>query len=252
MKVNVYKKDGSVSGEMELPKSFETPFRPDLIRKAVSVSRSNRRQPYGHAPLAGQSHSEYSWQTGRGASCVPRLSQGSRAVLMPGAVGGRRAHGPRPEKDWSEKINKKEAQLARMSALAATAATETVSARGHKFAEGLTLPVVVEDDFVELQKTKEVISVLKALGIYADVERAIAGRHIRAGIGKLRGRKYKTPRSLLIVASENEKLRRGARNLLGVDVTTPKELNTELLAPGGDAGRLTVFTKAALAEMEGF
>jgi hypothetical protein len=34
-----------------------------------------------------------------------------------------------------------------------------------------------------------------------------------------------------------------------VDVTTAKDLNTELLAPGGDPGRLVVFSKAAVSAL---
>ena len=66
----------------------------------------------------------------------------------------------------------------------------------------------------------------------------------------MRARRYRTPVSLLLVASKPEKLRRGAGNLPGVDVTTPKGLNAELLAPGGTPGRLTVFTTSALKELE--
>ena len=36
----------------------------------------------------------------------------------------------------------------------------------------------------------------------------------------------------------------------GVDVCAPKDLSAELLAPGGVAGRLTVFTEAALKALE--
>ena len=39
-------------------------------------------------------------------------------------------------------------------------------------------------------------------------------------------------------------------NIPGADVTTPARLNVELLAPGGDPGRLTIFTEAALKELE--
>ena len=75
------------------------------------------------------------------------------------------------------------------------------------------------------------------------------GKGIRAGKGKRRGRKYRTPKSVLIVLSENNGSEKAFRNLSGVDVTTSKDLNTELLAPGGDPGRLVVFSKAAVSAL---
>jgi len=52
---------------------------------------------------------------------------------------------------------------------------------------------------------------------------------------------------------ERGRLRRGvdlaARNLPGVDVIDVANLCTELLAPGGDHGRLTVFTQSALTAL---
>ncbi|TLZ65619.1 MAG: 50S ribosomal protein L4, partial [Methanobacteriota archaeon] len=87
---------------------------------------------------------------------------------------------------------------------------------------------------------------LKHLGLSADVQRSKDGRHIRAGRGKMRGRRYRQPRSLLIVVKGPEKVRRLLGNLPGVEVVSPAALNAEILAPGGDPGRLTVFSEGAL------
>ncbi len=250
MKAKVYGIDGKVTEEISLPPDFEEEFRPDIIRKAVNVMRANRRQPYGVEATAGAKHPVEPWSSGRGESRVPRLTQGRRAALMPGTVGGRTAHPPKPEKDWSKKMNKKEMALARKSALATAAAEELVKKRGHVFEEGLSLPVVVEDKFEKIDKTKKIIEAMKSIGVYADVERARNGKHIRAGKGKLRGRKYKTPKSLLIVVKDKEKIKKAAGNLTGVDIVTPEEINVEYLAPGGDAGRLTLFTVNAIKSME--
>jgi large subunit ribosomal protein L4e len=65
----------------------------------------------------------------------------------------------------------------------------------------------------------------------------------------MRGRRYKQRKSLLIVTA-NQPLR-AAKNLAGVDVVTVDQLNTELLAPGSQAGRLTVWTEGALQMLEG-
>lgn len=249
-KVNIYGLDGTVKEKIDLPKIFETPYRPDIIKKSFEVIHSNKRHPYGSDPLAGTKHAVASVGKGRGMSRVPRLTQGQAAALAPNVVGGRRAHPPKIERVWKEKMNKKENQLARNSALAATATKEVVAKRGHRFDEKITLPIVIEDDFEKIKKTKEVIEVLEKIGIYTDIERSADGTHIRAGKGKMRGRRYRQPKSVLIV-SLKESIERSSQNLSGVDITKPHQLNIELLAPGGVAGRLTIFTKSALHKIGG-
>ena len=54
------------------------------------------------------------------------MSQGRTAVESPGNVGGRRAHPPRPEKNWAKKVNKKERRRARNSALSATSEPDLI------------------------------------------------------------------------------------------------------------------------------
>lgn len=250
VKVNVYNVDGSVAEKIDLPDVFSTPYRPDIIRKSFNVLHSNKRQPYGADPYAGTKQATVSVGKGRGMSRVPRLTQGRRAALAPCVVGGRRAHPPKAERNWKEKINKNERRLSIRSALAATANKEIVSKRGHRFDEKITLPIVLDDKFEKIKKTKEVIEVFEKIGIYDDVVRAANGKHIRAGKGKTRGRKYRTPKSILIVSKE-EKIGKSSDNLTGVDVVRVNQINIEHLAPGGDAGRLTLFTKSALKEIGG-
>ena len=88
------------------------------------------------------------------------------------------------------------------------------------------------------------------MGIYDDVLRAISGKHIRSGKGKRRGRKYKTPKSILIISTKDG-IKKSSNNLIGIDIIKLNEMNIEHLAPGGDAGRLTVFTETALKKMGG-
>jgi len=250
MKAKIFGLDGNVVDEISLPSLFQEQFRPDLIRKAVAVIQANRRQPYGAYPLAGKQHAVESWGPGRGVSRVPRLKEGRRAAFMPGTVGGRRAHPPKADKDWKKKMNKKEMLLARKSALSAVANEEIVRQRGHIFEEGISLPLILVNEFENVEKTKDMVSIMKNIGVYGDIERAKNGKHIRAGKGKRRGRRYKVPKSLLLVVRKKENVKKAAGNLVGVDVVTPEELNVEHLAPGGDAGRLTIFTKPALQFME--
>jgi large subunit ribosomal protein L4e len=248
-KLNVYSIDGEIAGEARLPTAFMADYRPDLIRRAVTAMEANARQPYAPKPNAGARHSVSTWGKGRGVARVQRLMSSSRAAQSPNNVGGRRAHPPKVDKDLGKKINKKELHLAKMVALHATSVPEIVRGRGHQFDEELTLPVVVKDDFESIKTTKDAIEALSSIGVYADVERVRNGRKVRAGRGKMRGRRYRSPRGLLVVLSDECDGGRSIRNIPGVEVVTPRALNASVLAPGGDPGRLTMITEAALAEI---
>ena len=249
-KVPLYDLDGNKKEEIQLPEIFHTVYRPDLIKKSFNVLHSNKRQPYGSDINAGTKHATASIGKGRGMSRVPRLTQGRRAALAPCVVGGRRAHPPKSEKNWNEKINIKEKLLAKKSALAATFNKELVYQRGHKFDDKISLPIIIEDKFEKINKTRDVIDLFKKIGIHEDLIRASNGKHIRSGKGKKRGRKYKIPKSILIISEKSNEIK-GSKNLIGVDIVNRKNLNIEHLAPGGIAGRLTIFTKSALKNIGG-
>jgi large subunit ribosomal protein L4e len=251
-KVNLYSTAGKSKKKIDLPKVFFVEIRTDLIRRAVVASQANRRQPYGPNPNAGMRHAVVTWGKGRGVARVQRLTSGRTAAESPNVVGGRRAHPPRPEHDWSLKINKKERKKARYSAVSATKDKKLVIQRGHKFDDSLTVPIVVDDSIEKIETAKEAMTTLKKLGVEDDLIRAKSGIHIRAGKGKMRGRRFKKPKSLLIVVKDKRKAQRGFGNLPGIDVTTPENLNIELLAPGGMPGRLTIFTEGALKQLEGW
>ncbi len=240
---------GNAKGDIDMPEVFNEVYRPDLIKKAVLTAQANRLQPYGPKIHAGMETSAVSWGSGRGAAQIPRIANGSRAARVPQSVGGRRAHPPKPGTDRTEKVNKKERRMAIRSAIASTANSDLVSARGHKF--DAELPLVADNALEAVEKTKDVISFLQSAGVYDDVIRAKDGRNIRAGKGKVRGRRFKDKKSILIVAGNDSALFRSARNLSGVDVVSVASLNTEFLAPGTHAGRLTVWTESAIADLEG-
>ena len=247
MKAQVKTIEGGVAKDIELPAMFSEEYRPDLIKKAVMALQSVRRQPHGSYPFAGICSSAVGWGSGRGASHVPRLKNGSRAAKVPQAKGGREAHPPVTAKVLVKEINQKEKQKAFRSAVAASIRADLISGRGHTFAG--EVPLIFEDKFETLGRTQDVISALTSIGVYSDVERAKDSRKVRAGKGKLRGRRYKQRKSLLIVTSGPEF--RAARNLAGVDVVTVDQLNVEHLAPGMHAGRLTVWTESAVTRLEG-
>jgi large subunit ribosomal protein L4e len=247
MKAQVKTIEGGVAHDIELPALFREEYRPDLIKKAVLALQSTRRQPHGTYPYAGICSSAVGWGSGRGASHVPRIRNGSRAAKVPQAKGGREAHPPVVAKVLVKAINVKEKQKAFRSAVAASVREDLVRGRGHIF-DG-SIPVVLEDRFESLDRTRDVVSALSAAGVYQDIERAKESRKVRAGRGKMRGRRYKQRKSLLIVTAA--KPLRSARNLAGVDVVTIDQLNVEHLAPGMQAGRLTIWTESALSRLEG-
>lgn len=251
-KVNLYSMDGKSKKKIQLPNVFFADVRTDIIGRAHWASRANRRQPYGPNPMSGMRHATSTWGKGRGTSRVQRLTQGRTAAESPNNVGGRRAHPPRPEKDWSQKINRKEKRKARNSALSATKEPELVTKRGHKFDDSITMPLIVENTLEKIATAKDALDTLEKLGVIADVHRAKSGTHIRAGRGKMRGRKYRKPKSLLLIVEDQVHAQRGFGNLPGVDVATPSGLSIELLAPGGTPGRLTLITEGALKQMEGW
>src|SRR5881296_4241260 len=248
--VHVYSLDGDIVKTVDLPTVFRSDIRLDLIRRAVTAFQANRRQAYGPGIGAGMRHSVRWSGKGHGVSRVPRLRGTMTGAQAPGTVGGRRAHPPRPDTVWAKKVNEHERRLARNAALAALKDPQMVASRGHRFPDDVTLPVVVEDDIETLTPetgaTREGLKILNQLGLVHDVERAKDGRHIRAGRGKMRGRRYRQPRSVLVVVKEARTVRRLLGNLSGVEVVSPAGLNAEVLAPGGDAGRLAVFSEGAL------
>ena len=261
----VYDIDVELGKKVSLPDSFSSEIRSDLVKLAVASARANRRQAYGsnahvgkRKPMSGMKHSVEWWGKGRGVSRIMRRTGQRRGAQNPHTLGGRRAHGPKVEKDWSRKLNRNERRLARNSALAATTNIEMVSGRGHRFAEEISsLPIVLGDysengEKIDIEAfnlnggTRKINAIFEALGLGDDLRRARNGRKIRAGKATMRGRVHKTPKSVLLVVASKDGLAKAARNLPGVDVVAAKDLSAEHLAPGGDLGRLTVCTKAAV------
>jgi len=242
---------GKPIGKTTLPSIFETPLRPDVIKRVVLALQSSRLQPQGRDPMAGKKTSAESRGTGLGIARVPRVKGGGgRAAFAPSTVGGRQPHPPRSEKKIVKRVPKKEARLALLSAIAATASKETVASRGHAIEDIPQLPLIVTGSIEELTKTKEVEEVLAHLGLLSDIYRVKASRKIRAGKGKLRGRKMKQAVGPLIVVAKNKGIIEAASNLSGLDVATINDLNAEMLAPGTHPGRLTLWSNGAIEQLD--
>jgi len=263
MKANILSVEGKKIREIELPKAFNTEYVPGLIKRAVLSAESNAFQKKGGDIRAGRKTtaiyigaraypaSKRSINTGRARR--PRTKNrryllSGRVAGISGAVGGPKAFPPMVEKVIREKINKKEKKKALESAIAATASKELAEKKGHKI-EGIEFPLIIENAFEKITKTKEVNEILKKLKLDKDIERAKKRKIIRAGKGKKRGRKYKRAKSVLIVTGEKSSLLKSSKNIEGIDVTNARNLNTKLLAPGAIAGRLTLWTENAIKEL---
>ena len=262
MKLDVFDITKNKVTEIKLPAQFSEEFRPDLIQRAVLAIQSHKRQGYSTSEEAGKRSSaklsrrrrDYRGSYGIGISRVPRKIMSRRGSRMnwvgafaPGTVGGRRAHPPKSEKIWWKKINEKERAKAIRSAIAATILKDVVINRGHITPD--KYPFALDGKFEDLSKTKTILSVLKELGLDNELAR-VEEKKVRAGKGKLRGRKYKRKKGPLIVVSRTNNLSKAAKNIQGIDIVEVKNLNAELLAPGGKAGRLTLWTSPAISIME--
>jgi large subunit ribosomal protein L4 len=114
MNATIYNLAGREVGSLELPdKVFNETWRPALVRQAVAVQTANRRKPYAQAKMRGEVRGggKKPWrQKGTG-----RARHGS--IRSPIWKGGGVTHGPRADKQYDKKINKKMKRLAIYSAL---------------------------------------------------------------------------------------------------------------------------------------
>ncbi len=260
IKAKVFDVDGKSVKEIKLPEVFSEQVRSDLIKRASLAIQSAGYQAKGVFPLAGLQTSavyvgrrrKYHQMINRGISRLPRII-GPKGYIgevrrVPHSKGGHRAHPPKVEKKIEERINKKEKKKATASAIAATANLDLVAKRGHMVKNINSVPIILTDKTEEITKSKQIVDLLIKLGLKEELERT-SEKKIRAGRGKMRGRKYKKKKGVLIVTGKNAALYKSARNIPGTDVCTAKELNADLLAPGGVPGRLTVYTESAINEI---
>lgn len=245
MKLKILNLNKTETKKIDLPTQFYEPVRTDIIKRAFLAIRSNTRQPYGAKPEAGLRASaelsrrrrKYRGSYGIGISRVPRKILSRRGTRMnwvgavaPGTVGGRRAHPPKAEKKWSQKINTTERRKAIRSALSATMNVELVKERGHNPPN--SYPFVITDDINNIKQTKKLTETLTKIGFKEE----------------LSGAKSKNKKGLLLVTTSND-LKKTFSNLPGFEAVNVSDLNVKLLAPGGVPGRITLFTQSAIQEL---
>ncbi len=146
MKATIYNQEGEKIEEMELPrKIFSVPLNPNLVHQVVVAQMANRRQGTAHTKTRGEvsGGGRKPWrQKGTG-----RARHGS--IRSPHWKGGGTVFGPRKEKKYEQKINKKMRKKALCMLL-------SEKARRH-------LMIVLEGLHVEQPRTRLLHSLLQKL-----------------------------------------------------------------------------------------
>ena len=256
MKTQIIEKDAKSKKEITLPENFSSRIREDILLKVYEAQKLAYTQSYGAMPGAGAGysasgilrHRRHVWKTtyGKGISRVPRkiMSRNGSSFNWVGATvssarGGRSPHAPRSEKNLFKKINKKELLLAYNSAFAGTINEDYLA---KKYNTQIKSGFILSDDVLKL-KTKDFLKLLKTL-FNENFDKVLKIKTIRAGRGKMRGRKYKSNAGLLLVISSKQDFKQK-----GFDIIKVNELKISDLAPNGVPGRITCYTSEAINEI---
>lgn len=181
MDIPVYNKIGEKIDSVQLDERFGGPVRKTLLRDAVLMYEANKRQGNASTKTKGE-------VAGGGKKpWVQKHTGRARAgsIRSPLWKGGGVVFGPKP-REYSYAIPKKARKRALFSALAARVRDNEV--------------VVVEDLNFDAPKTKQMVEILKALGIN--------------GL-----------RCLIVIPNANEMVWKSARNIPSVKVMNSAELN---------------------------
>jgi len=157
---------------------------------------------------------------------------------------------------WHQKINLGQKRFATVSALAASSVPALLLARGHQISQVPEVPLVVNSEVfagAAIARTSAAAALLASVGASADVDKVKGSRKLRAGKGKLRGRRHKQRRGPLVVYNstvDGKELVRAFRNLPGVETCDVYSLNLLQLAPGGHLGRFVIWSSAAFKSLD--
>ncbi len=191
METKVYNQTGKEVGTMELSEAvFGLKWNADLVYQVVMAQAANQRSSIAHA----KDRSEV-----RGGGKKPWRQKGTGrarhgSIRSPIWKGGGVTHGPRKEKVFEKKVNKKMARSAFYTVLSAKARDGEI--------------VVLEDLKFPEPKTKF------AAKVFADLSRVSDFKNLKKG------------NSILVALPEKENLaRRAMRNLSFADVEEARNLN---------------------------
>ncbi|MBI2021045.1 50S ribosomal protein L4 [Candidatus Giovannonibacteria bacterium] len=212
MKVETYNTSGEKIGKADLPdRIFGARWNQALVKQVYDGEMANKRLPWAHTKTRGEvsGGGKKPWrQKGTG-----RARHGS--IRSPLWIGGGVSHGPRNERSFKVKINKKMRRGALLSLLS------------KKLNEK---EILVLDDFnLVNSKTKEIFTIFKNLREKAEAYR----------LGEKGGK-------TLLALLKNENALRASKNLPYVNFIEPRNLNViELLH-----NKYVVLDKLSIEELE--
>lgn len=193
MKTDLYNQNGEIIGDVDLPETiFNLRVNPDLIHRVLVAQMANSRHPYAHTKDRGEV---------RGGGRKPWRQKGTGRARhgssrSPIWVGGGVTFGPRKERNFYQKVNKKTKRKALFMVLSGKIRDKE-------------LMVLDSLKFEEL-KTKTAASAIKALSAKLD------------GYKESR----RKPDSILVVTPELDKdVNRATNNLPFVSVLSADSLN---------------------------
>jgi len=192
MEAIIYNKEGKESGKVKLPESvFGVKWNSDLVHQVATSMLSNARGPIAHAKNRGEvsGGGKKPWQQ----KGLGRARHGS--TRSPIWVHGGAAHGPRNDKNYDRKINKKMRAVALFSLLS------------RKNKDGKI--IFVESIDIKSPKTKDAVSMMESL--------SKAG--FKALTGKKKNAAFITVPELLVPISKS------FNNIPNVEVDSVKNLN---------------------------
>jgi large subunit ribosomal protein L4e len=126
-------------------------------------------------------------------------------------------------------------------------------ARGHNVSSVPEVPLVVSSAAFSISKVSGAVALLRTIGAGPDMDKVKKSRKMRAGKGKMRGRRFRQRRGPLVIYDPEEDgttLSRAFRNIPGVETCSVHALNLLQLAPGGHLGRFIVWTSSAFAALD--
>ncbi len=188
MKISVYNQSGEIVGQTLLPKGiFDIEINSDLLWQVVRSYTSNQRQGSAHTKTKGEvsGGGKKPWrQKGTGRS---RHS----SIRSPLWRGGGTVFGPRNDKVWKQKINKKMARKSLLMALSSKAKEENI--------------VVLEDLKLNEVKTREVAKII------ANLRTKIVN--------------FKKAKTLVVLSNFDKDLIRAAKNIVDLKTIEARNLN---------------------------
>lgn len=192
MESKIYNQTGKEAGTIKLPESiFGLKWNENLVHQVAVSMMGNARNPIAHAKTRGEVAGSgiKPWrQKGTG-----RARHGSRR--SPIWVGGGVAHGPRNDRDYSRKINKKMKTKALFTVLS------------HKFNDGEV--VFLDNLSFKEPKTKEAKAIITSLSKIKEV----------SSIGR------KNNAAFIALEGKNEKVSKSFNNFGNLEVGQIKDLN---------------------------